>query len=75
MKIGYLLEAQILSISENTARQNLNPIEEGQAYANYLNIDFLQLLEKPPSRDNPSLKDLSQFATALVLVLPNKRGT
>lgn len=38
----------------------LNTVEEGQAYANYLSLTLLQILEKNPSKDNPDLKDLSQ---------------
>lgn len=52
--------AQILSISENTARQNLSPIEEGKAYANYLKIDIGSIGTKLPSHHDPDLKELSK---------------
>ena len=40
-------EAQILSISENTARKNLNAIEEGKAYANYLELEYSKNFTMP----------------------------
>jgi len=53
-------QAKILSISENTARQNLSPVEEGKAYANYLQIDFCSSGTKLPSHGNPDITELSK---------------
>ncbi len=54
-------QAQILSISENTARHDLTPIEEARAYAGYLNLfegDRVSLQTYPSNKD-PDLKNLS----------------
>jgi len=53
-------EAQILSICENTARQNLNPIEEGNAYANYLGTKLSEIFAM----------SFSSLKVLLVLSLP-----
>lgn len=54
-------QAQIFSISENTARNDLTPIEQGRAYAGYVrgfNVGAPHI-ESYPSPNHPDVKDLS----------------
>ena len=39
-------QAQIMSVTENTARQSMTPIEEARAYATYLKFDLAKAIKK-----------------------------